>query len=53
MCTLTGHTDCVNWLDSSPVGTHIASASDDNLVKIWDVESGAEVRSLGGVRSVW
>ena len=47
VCTLTGHTGCVNSVSFSRDGKHIVSGSDDDLVKIWNVETGAEVSSLG------
>ena len=43
---LTGHRRGVNSVAVSPDGKRIVSGSDDNLVKIWAVESGAEVGIL-------
>ena len=43
-CTLTGHSDYVCSVAYSPDGKHIASGSEDNTVKIWDAQSGEEVR---------
>ena len=51
MCTLTGHSDTVFSVDFSPDGKSIVSGSEDNLVKIWDAEPGAEVSSFVGVCS--
>ena len=48
MCTLTGHSDCVYWVAFSPDGKRVVSASWDTLVKIWNAETGAEVRSFVG-----
>ena len=43
-CTLTGHSDFVESVAYSPDGKHIVSGSRDNTVKIWDAQSGEEVR---------
>ena len=43
-CTLTGHSDSVFSVAYSPDGKHIVSGSRDNTVKIWDAQSGEEVR---------
>jgi len=48
--TLTGHSQRVYSVDFSPDGKWIVSGSEDKLVKIWDAEPGAEVRSFVGVR---
>jgi len=45
MHTLTGHTGDVRSVAFSPDGTRVVSGSYDNLVKIWNVETGVEVRS--------
>jgi len=50
VCTLTNHSGAVFSVDFSPDGKSIVSGSDDNLVKIWDAEPGAEVSSFVGVR---
>ena len=36
-CTLTGHSGRVLSVAYSPDGKQIASGSDDNTVKVWDV----------------
>ena len=48
MCSLTGHSDCVYSVAFSPDSKRVVSGSVDNLVKIWDVETGAEVCSYLG-----
>ena len=48
--TLEGHTNVVFAVSLSRDGTRIASGSGDSLVKVWDVETGAEVSSFVGVR---
>ena len=46
--TLTGHSDKVYSVKFSPDGKRIVSGSEDNLLKIWDAATGAEVSSHGG-----
>ena len=48
--TLTGHSGTVHSVAFSPDGTRVVSGSADMLVKIWDAETGAEVRSFVGGR---
>ena len=43
-CTLTGHSGDVTSVAYSPDGKHIVSGSRDDTVKIWDAQSGEEVR---------
>ena len=50
VCTLTGHTGMVMYVTFSPDGKRVASGSADNLVKIWDTATGAEVNSFFGLR---
>jgi len=54
--TLQSHQDSVNSVSFSPDGKMIASGSDDNTVKLWDVVTGRELRTFSrhqsGVNSV-
>jgi WD40 repeat protein/tRNA A-37 threonylcarbamoyl transferase component Bud32 len=46
--TLRGHTGYVRSVVYSPDSTRLASASDDNTVKLWDARSGTEIATLRG-----
>ncbi|MEH2183638.1 nSTAND1 domain-containing NTPase, partial [Nostoc sp.] len=46
--TLESHSDQVRSVAYSPSGEQLASASDDNTIKIWDVSSGQLVKTLTG-----
>ena len=50
MHSLRGHSGGVRSVAFSPNGTRVVSGSDDNLVKIWNAETGAQVSSFVGVR---
>jgi hypothetical protein len=51
--TLTGHTDNVYSVAFSPDGHMLASASWDHTVKLWDVSTGSEVRTLTDTDAVF
>ena len=53
VCTLTGHWGPVYSVAFSPSGNRVISGSDDNLVKIWDTDTGTKVSSFVGLRGVW
>jgi WD40 repeat protein len=44
--TIQGHGDCVYGLAISPDAKLVATASYDKLIKLWDSETGKEVRTL-------
>ena len=46
--TLQGHSSSVNSMSFSPDGTKVASGSNDNTVKLWDVTSGECLQTLEG-----
>jgi hypothetical protein len=46
--TLEGHSDSVNAVAVTPDGRRAVSASEDNTLKVWDLESGQELRTLEG-----
>ena len=50
--TLTGHSGSVFAVSFSLDGTRVMSGSYDKLVKIWEVETGAEVNRFVGVRAL-
>nr|MDZ8047853.1 serine/threonine-protein kinase [Nostoc sp. DedQUE02] len=45
---LKGHSSDVNSVAFSPDGTTLASASDDKTIKLWNIASGEEIRTLQG-----
>lgn len=46
--TLIGHTSFVNYLTISPDGQTLASASADKTIKLWNLNTGKEIRTLQG-----
>ena len=51
--TLTGHTHRVNSVAFSPDGQTVASGSSDKTIKLWNVTTGKEVRTLTEHTDVW
>jgi WD40 repeat protein len=50
-CILSGHKNWVRHLAFSPGGRYLASASNDNSIRIWDAKSGQSLRILAGHRN--
>ena len=46
--TLLGHTSFVNSVAITPDGRRAVSASEDNTLKVWDLETGEEEKTLQG-----
>ncbi|WP_063711959.1 WD40 repeat domain-containing protein [Kamptonema formosum] len=46
--TLTGHTDEVNAVAITPDGQKAVSASEDNTLKLWDLNTGKEMATFTG-----
>ena len=46
--TLHGHFEAVNSVSFSPDGTKVASGSNDDAVKLWDVTTGECLQTLEG-----
>lgn len=44
----TGHKGLINTMAISPDGTLMASGDSDKLIKVWDVATGRELRTLSG-----
>ncbi|MFN8938244.1 MAG: WD40 repeat domain-containing protein [Acidobacteriota bacterium] len=52
--TLAGHSGPVRHVALTPDGQRALSASDDNTLKLWNLESGEVIRTLAGHRRpVW
>ncbi len=45
---LTGHTSTVNSIALSPDGETLASASSDNTIRLWNINTGSHLRTLTG-----
>ena len=45
---LSGHTDKVKCVEFSSDGTLLVSGSDDNTVKLWDIQTGGVVKTFSG-----
>ena len=50
--TFTGHTDQVTYAIFSPDGQRILSTGDDHSVRLWDVETGKQIRKFAGHESM-
>jgi WD40 repeat protein len=48
----TGHTSAINSVKFSKSGTLLLTASDDGMIKLWDVRSGTLLRTFVGHRGV-
>lgn len=48
--TLTGHIQRLNTIVFSPDAKTLASGSDDNTIRLWDVDTGKLIRTLEGIR---
>ena len=46
--TFVGHADVVHSVVFSPDGKTIASGSTDSTIKLWDVNTGTELRTIEG-----
>src|SRR6266852_1347289 len=48
VATLKGHTEIVYGIAFSPDGRHVLTGSFDKTLKLWEMATGKEVRTLGG-----
>jgi len=46
--TLEGHTDKVTWVAVAPDGQRAVSTSEDDTLKVWDLQSGSTLHTLRG-----
>ena len=46
-----GHTDPINMVIYTPDGQHILSASDDHSIRMWDVNTGIDIKTFAGHQS--
>ena len=44
----TGHTDAIDSISISPDGKVMASGSEDNTIKLWNIKTGQQLRSFEG-----
>jgi WD40 repeat protein/tRNA A-37 threonylcarbamoyl transferase component Bud32 len=49
---ITGHSGEVNSLAFNPVGTTLASGSDDKTIKLWNLKSRKEIRTFSGHKGI-
>ncbi|MEG4082768.1 WD40 repeat domain-containing protein [Microcoleus sp. POL10_C6] len=47
----TGHSSSINAIALTPDGKQIVSGADDGILKVWDLATGKELRSLSGHRN--
>ena len=53
LALLTGHTGRAEAVAFSPDGTTLVSGANDGMLKLWDVETGANIATLGGDNRTW
>lgn len=46
-----GHREVINMVKYTPDGQHLISASDDGMLKMWDVNTGIDIKSFVGHNS--
>lgn len=44
--TFSGHGEAIHWVEFSPDGAQIATASRDKTVRLWNIADGAQLRSI-------